>query len=89
MTERDGNAHAFSSRGREGIEISGVLDVISFDEAGILTETLCGSMAIEGEGLHITVLNISDGKIAVEGRIGAVYYFEEKQKRKKGLFGKG
>lgn len=89
MIEKEGNAHSFFSRGREGIEVSGVVDVISFDESGILTETLCGSMAIEGEGLHITVLNIGEGKIAVEGRIGAVYYFEEKQKRKKGLFGKG
>ena len=89
MIEKEGNAHSFFSRGREGIEVSEVVDVISFDESGILTETLCGSMAIEGEGLHITVLNIGEGKIAVEGRIGAVYYFEEKQKRKKGLFGKG
>jgi hypothetical protein len=45
-------------------------------------------MAIEGEGLHITVLNITDGKVSVEGRINGVYYFEERQKSKRGLFGK-
>lgn len=88
MSDKDVREHSFSSRGRDGIDVSGVVDVISFDENGILTETLCGSMAIEGEGLHITVLNIGEGKIAVEGRISAVYYFEEKQKRKRGLFGK-
>ncbi len=88
MNEMGESAHAFSSRGREGIAISGVLDVISFDDRGILTETLCGSMAIEGEGLHITVLNITEGKVTVEGKISAVYYFEDRPKQKKGLFGR-
>ena len=80
--------HSFSSSNREGLDIGGVLDVVSFDEKGIALETQCGSMAIEGEGLHITVLNITDGCVSVEGRINGVYYFDRNPKQTKGLFGR-
>ncbi len=82
------SSHGFSSSGREGIDIGGVLNVVSFDDRGVVLETSSGSMAVEGEGLHITVLNITDGRVSVEGRINGVYYFEERQKSKRGLFGK-
>ena len=86
MMDTNSSAHSFSSRGRDGIVISGVSDVISFDERGVVLETTCGRMAIEGEGLHITVLNIDEGKVSVEGRINGVYYFEETVKQKRSLF---
>ena len=82
------SAHSFSSKSREGIEVEGVLDVISFDEGGVVMETLCGSFAVEGEGLHVTVLNVTDGRVVIDGRINGVYYFESTPSRKKGLFGK-
>jgi sporulation protein YabP len=80
--------HSFSSSAREGMNISGVCDVISFDENGVALRTDCGEMAIEGEGLHITVLNITDGNVVIEGRINGLYYYESRPAVKKGLFGK-
>jgi sporulation protein YabP len=73
---------------REGIEIEGVLDVSSFDEGGVVMETVCGSLAVEGEGLHVTVLNVTEGRVVIEGRINGAYYFDNSPKPKKGLFGK-
>ncbi len=81
-------AHSFSSKLREGMYIDGVSDVVSFDEGGVVLLTSCGNMAIEGEGLHVTVLNISDGIVELSGRINALYYFEDKQPSKKGFFRK-
>lgn len=78
--------HSFSSQNREGLMIDGVNDVVSFDEKGIALETECGSMAIEGEGLHITVLNITDGRVEIEGKINGLYYFDRNPKQSKGLF---
>lgn len=73
---------------REGIEIEGVLDVSSFDEGGVVMETVCGSLAVEGEGLHVTVLNVTEGRVVIEGRINGAYYFDNSPKPKRGLFGK-
>lgn len=81
-------AHSFSSKGREGIAVEGVSDVISFDEGGVVMETTCGSFAVEGENLHVTVLNVTDGRVVIEGRINGVYYFDSTPKQKRGLFGK-
>ena len=81
-------SHAFSSRAREGIEIVGVKEVISFDGGGVALETVCGNMAIEGEGLHVTTLTLSEGKVVVDGRINGVYYYESKPAVKRGLFGR-
>lgn len=78
--------HSILSSQREGIKIEGVVDVVSFDERGVALETVCGSMAVEGEDLHVTVLNITDGKVEIEGRINGIYYYENRPSEKRGLF---
>lgn len=80
--------HSFSSKARSGINICGVCDVISFDDKGVALETSDGNMAVEGEGLRITVLNITDGKVEIEGKINGLYYYAPRSKDKVGLFGK-
>ena len=88
MNENIKGKHSFSSSGREGIDVSGVSDVVSFDENGVVMETELGSLAVEGEGLHVKVLNVDAGQVTVEGRINGVYYFESSPRQRKGLFGR-
>jgi len=78
--------HSITSSQREGIKIDGVTDVVSFDERGVALETVVGSMAVEGEELHVTVLNITDGRVEIDGRINGIYYYENRQTGKRGLF---
>ena len=80
--------HTFYSESREGIRISGVSDVISFDEAGISLETLCGSMGVEGEGLRVKTLNTNEGVVEIDGKISGVYYFDKNPPQKRTLFGR-
>ena len=87
MNEQNtGKKHSIRSCGREGISIEGVVDVVSFDERGVALETVVGGMAVEGEDLHVTVLNITDGKVEIDGRIKGIYYYESKPTAKRGLF---
>ena len=87
MSEKE-QSHSFFSRAREGVEIMGVMEVISFDEAGVALETLCGNMAVEGEGLHVTTLSLNEGKVVLDGKINGVYYYDNKPTAKRGLFGR-
>jgi sporulation protein YabP len=80
--------HSFFSENRNGIKINGVSDVISFDERGVALETVVGSMAVEGEDLHVTVLNIENGIVEIDGRINGLYYYEVKPTVKKGILGR-
>ena len=78
--------HSFFSKMREGIKIDGVNDVLSFDDGGVSLNTLCGSMAVEGEGLRVTTLNTEEGIVEISGKINGIYYFENKPVQKRKLF---
>jgi sporulation protein YabP len=89
LEQNAGNKHSIFSSGREGIKIDGVLDVVSFDERGVALGTCVGSMAVEGEELHVTTLDLTDGRVIVEGKINGTYYFDPIAQSKRGLFGGG
>ena len=84
-------AHSLSIQNREGAHLEGILEVIRFDENEVLLETVCGTLSIDGDGLHLSEWNAERGSAVLEGRIDAVTYFNKKQddaKPNTGLFGK-
>ena len=62
---------------RREITVTGVSEVISFDESNVRLVTVCGILNLEGEGLRIHVLNTGQGTVAVTGRLNGVLYEEE------------
>lgn len=81
-------AHDVSITARRHMDISGVKEVISFDDSSIVLLTVCGEMNIEGSGIKIAVLDTDRGIVTLDGRIDSVWYAEERGKEKRGLFGK-
>jgi len=61
-------------RDRGQITVSGVSEVLSFDETNVRLVTTCGILNLEGDGLRIHVLNTADGTVAVTGRLNGVLY---------------
>lgn len=59
------------------LSITGVEDIISFDETGIIMRTVLGIMTVDGAELHIVKLNVDNGDVIVEGRIDAVFYTDQ------------
>ncbi len=59
---------------RAALSLTGVADVISFDDSGALIKTDDGVLAVDGEGLHLTTLDIENGGIAFEGRINGLLF---------------
>ena len=54
---------------REKLSISGVLDVLSFDDQIIIVETELGLLTIKGEDLRINKLSIDTSETIVNGNI--------------------
>ena len=75
------------NRGR--ISISGVLDVLSFDDQVVIVETELGLLTVKGEDLRINKLSIDTSEVVVEGDVYSMNY-SEKDMDKKGasLLGK-
>ena len=59
---------------REKLSISGVLDVLSFDDLIVILETELGLLSIKGENLKINKLSIDTGDVIVEGDIINIGY---------------
>lgn len=75
-------------RDRSKLTMTGVNDVINFDESGIMISSCNGEISVDGEELRIVNLSSESGEIEIEGRIGGVFYFDERPEcKKRGLFG--
>jgi len=59
---------------RKKFVISGVKDVISFDEETVMLDTALGKMVIKGDNLHIMNFNNESGDITGEGKVHAMIY---------------
>ncbi|ANE48762.1 spore coat protein [Paenibacillus swuensis] len=74
---------------RKLLEVSGVLNVESFDSEEFLLETECGFMAIKGQNLHIKNLSLEQGLVAIEGYVHSLGYIDANaQDKSKGFLGK-
>ena len=72
--KRKNGRHTIQMEERERLSVGGVLEVVSFDEEGVVMETGCGMLLIRGSGLHIGRLDLESGDVAVDGNIDYISY---------------
>lgn len=74
---------------RNKLSISGVLDVLSFDDQIIIVETDLGMLTVKGDNLKINKLSIDTSEVIVEGEILSLSYSQkEYEKKGEGLLSK-
>ena len=59
---------------REKLSVSGVVDVLSFDDQVVMIETELGLLTVKGEELRINKLSIDTSEVIVEGNISYLAY---------------
>lgn len=71
------------------LAVSGVDDVVSFDEEAVVLSIGERELNIGGHGLCVTKLSLETNEVAVSGEIEAMYYSTAKPKKSflKGIFG--
>ena len=65
---------------RNKLSVSGVKDVLSFDDELVVMETDLGLLTIKGETLKINKLSIDTGDVIVEGEITNLGYSNHSKK---------
>lgn len=75
---------------RGKLSISGVLDVLSFDDQVVILETELGLLTVKGENIRINKLSIDTSEVIVEGSISSLAYSDKETEKQKGssLLGK-
>jgi len=71
---------------RGKLSISGVLDVLSFDDQVVILETELGLLTVKGENIRINKLSIDTSEVIVEGMISSLNYSDKETEKNKGSF---
>ncbi len=66
--------HSLTLANRQNLQLSGVTNVIAFDEDEIVLETSQGYLSINGTELHINMLNLDQGQVAIQGTFNNLGY---------------
>lgn len=73
--------HGIILENRQKLSVSGVIDVIGFDEETVVLKTGLGDLTVKGNGLKVQSFAVETGSLLVEGNIAAIVYTESRQKR--------
>ncbi|MFI3313445.1 MAG: YabP/YqfC family sporulation protein [Eubacteriales bacterium] len=66
--------HNLSLEGRSRLKLEGITAVPRFDDTTVVLETSQGALVIHGADLHLGLLSLDNGKVAVDGTIRAMVY---------------
>ena len=77
--------HMMTLDNRRRATLTGVSEVLGFDENQVSLMTENGEVTITGEGLHVTKLMLEEGQLAVEGKVDGIQYSAQRGRRR-GLF---
>ena len=67
---------------REKLNVSGVNDVLSFDDQVVMIDTELGLLTVKGENIRINKLSLDTSEVIVEGDISSMAYSENKNNDK-------
>ena len=68
------NKSSLSLENRKKLTLSGVIEVISFDEQKIDLTTSLGNLTIKGEELKMNKLDVQNGDVIIAGTIASMVY---------------
>ncbi len=85
VEEKTGKSvHRLSLTDRKKGAVTGVKDVLSFDEKEISLVTEAGTLVVKGEGLHVTRLDLEKQEVDLAGRVDSLTYSQGISKAKGG-----
>ena len=86
MNQTTEKPHGLTMDRREKAVLTGVTDVERFDENEVVLHTHGGRLILTGTGLHVSSLQLEEGRLLVDGAIDGVVYDGGAMKRRGGFF---
>ncbi len=71
--------HGFILEDRKTLTLTGVKDVLGFDEQKIVLMTELGELTVKGGGLHINDFSHESGELSLDGHVDSLTYTEDKR----------
>jgi len=83
--EQEQMPHRLALSERKKLTVTGVTEVISFEDTAVVLQTGLGMLTVQGSELQLKTLSLEGGQVEVEGSIAALIYEEP---RSRGWFGR-
>lgn len=88
MEDRNNTIHRLHVDNRNKIMLTGVTDVISFDDKLVMLDTVQGVLSIRGEELKVDRLTIENGEAGIEGKVYNLEYADSREERAGSFLGR-
>ena len=72
--------HKLTLNERSQLTMTGVTEVVSFEETAVVLQTSLGLLTVQGQELKLKTLSLEGGQVAVDGTISSLVYEEPRQK---------
>lgn len=71
--------HGLTLNQRSKLTVTGVTEVVSFDELAVVLHTGMGNLVVQGRDLQLKALSPDGGNVAIEGTVSALIYEEPRK----------
>ena len=78
MAEQNVFPHKLSLNERKELTVTGVTEVVSFDEEAVVLKTSFGTLNVHGRQLQLKNLSTNGGQVEVSGHVAALIYQQNK-----------
>ena len=86
MVEQLRLPHKLTLDRRGDLQMTGVTEVVTFDENTVILKTSLGIVTIHGQGLQLKNLSLEGGQVVVDGTLCAFVYEEPRGSGLRRLF---
>lgn len=85
--DRDKTEHTLTLTSRKELKITGVRQILNFDDTNVAFNTSDGELDIDGETLNIDSLDLEKGVASVTGNITGMNYVSDHPVKKRKFWG--
>ena len=85
-SSRPVTAHKLEMQNRNHVDLTGITEVVSFDNKEIELETIEGAVRFAGEDLHVKRLTLEKGEVELEEGFVRLSIMSRERKRRQGVF---
>lgn len=68
--------HKLTLNERKNLTMTGVTEVVSFDDSAVVLHTALGTLEVQGQNLQLKTLSLDGGQVVVDGHITGLIYEE-------------
>ncbi len=72
--------HKLQLEERERLTVTGVTEVVSFEDSAVVLQTTLGTLIVQGQQLQLKTLSQEGGNVRVDGKVSALIYEEPRSR---------